>query len=541
MSVISRVRQSPGLITPVSPYIEFIQTDNTLAEISATGFLNDSVSDFGYYTNNTIALIYVTDAAPVFATIQISGSNINLDVNVGDGDVVGPGSSTANAIATYANNTGKVLINTVAILTPAGDLSGLNLVSGNAFTSDLFITRASGQVSFLNPLGTFSTSWKAGANIANLLYTWPTALPTINGQVFTGNTNGTTAWTTAATGNVVGAGASVTGNFVLYSDTTGRAVVAPAGGAKIVGNSITDVSGITSTGGIIASIFQSTLPGFPGIIMRNAANTFNTGLMSGPVLADTVFTLPVLPVSNGMVLACTTAGVMSFVANGNGDVVGPASAVDGEICLFSGTTGKIIFGNGPRIVSGDLLDINNITSGGSISALTFSTAASGTIGLKNPANTFYTFLQSGAVLSNQSYTFPAALPAVTGYVLSATTAGVMSWIAAPSAIPTPIEVTGTSQLMVPYGTYICNNVALVTLTIPAVVPIGAWFKVIGKGAGKWRVRANTGQTISDGSFTGAAAGRTDATQFGDCATFDCITADTAFRVSSAQSVNLDTV
>jgi beta-xylosidase len=44
--------------------------------------------------------------------------------------------------------------------------------------------------------------------------------------------------------------------------------------------------------------------------------------------------------------------------------------------------------------------------------------------------TYYTILQSADLTgADSTYTLPAALPGVTGYVLSSTDAGVMSWVA----------------------------------------------------------------------------------------------------------------
>ena len=68
------------------------------------------------------------------------------------------------------------------------------------------------------------------------------------------------------------------------------------------------------------------------------------------------------------------------------------------------------------------------------------------------------------------------------------------------------EVTGTSQnAAVGFG-YIANNVALVTITLPANFAVGDVVRVAGLGAGLWRLAANTGDIINFGSSPTSAGG-----------------------------------
>lgn len=96
------------------------------------------------------------------------------------------------------------------------------------------------------------------------------------------------------------------------------------------------------------------------------------------------------------------------------------------------------------------------------------------------------------------------------------------------------EVTGTSANMAVDSGYIANNVALVTLTLPATASIGATIQVAGKGAGLWKIAQNAGQTIHFGASdttTGAAGSLTATLQY-DCIEITCITADTDWVVTS---------
>ncbi len=51
------------------------------------------------------------------------------------------------------------------------------------------------------------------------------------------------------------------------------------------------------------------------------------------------------------------------------------------------------------------------------------------------------------------------------------------------------------------GTYIVDDTALVTLTLPDKMPVGAKITVIGKGTGLWKIEQNAGQTIHSTTST----------------------------------------
>ena len=98
------------------------------------------------------------------------------------------------------------------------------------------------------------------------------------------------------------------------------------------------------------------------------------------------------------------------------------------------------------------------------------------------------------------------------------------------------EVTGTTQAMAVDSGYIANNVALVTLTLPAVAVVGDTVRVGGKGAGLWRVAQNAGQTIHFGSSdtTPGVGGSLTALQRYDSVELVCITANSDWLVLSVQ-------
>lgn len=94
------------------------------------------------------------------------------------------------------------------------------------------------------------------------------------------------------------------------------------------------------------------------------------------------------------------------------------------------------------------------------------------------------------------------------------------------------EVTGTSQNMAVNNGYIANNVALVTLTLPATASVGDTIILQGKGTGLYRIAQNAGQTIHFGSSdtSTGAGGSLTATNRYDSIELICIVANTDFAV-----------
>lgn len=106
--------------------------------------------------------------------------------------------------------------------------------------------------------------------------------------------------------------------------------------------------------------------------------------------------------------------------------------------------------------------------------------------------------------------------------LSPAQGGAMTWT----------EVTGTSQAAAVGNGYITNNVALVTVTLPATAAVGQRVAIVGKGAGLWKLAQNSGQTIHFGSIdsTTGTGGYLAATVKYDCLEVICITANTDWVV-----------
>lgn len=90
------------------------------------------------------------------------------------------------------------------------------------------------------------------------------------------------------------------------------------------------------------------------------------------------------------------------------------------------------------------------------------------------------------------------------------------------------NVTGISVNMAVNNAYIADNVALVTLTLPATAAVGQVVWVIGQGTGLWRIAQNVGQTIHFGNVdsTPGVGGSITATNRYDAIQLVCTVANT---------------
>lgn len=99
------------------------------------------------------------------------------------------------------------------------------------------------------------------------------------------------------------------------------------------------------------------------------------------------------------------------------------------------------------------------------------------------------------------------------------------------------EVTGTSQSAAVDNGYITNNAALVTVTLPATASVGETVRILGLGAGGWRVAQNASQYIrwdENNVTTTGAGGRLDSTDDHDAVELICTVTNNGWGVASAK-------
>lgn len=103
--------------------------------------------------------------------------------------------------------------------------------------------------------------------------------------------------------------------------------------------------------------------------------------------------------------------------------------------------------------------------------------------------------------------------------------GVLSWS----------EVTGTTQACAVNVGYILNNAALVTATLPATAAVGDVIRIVGKGAGMWKLAQNASQYIRFAGLTTTTgtSGYLQAENAYDCIEIMCTTANVGWIVISS--------
>ncbi len=106
------------------------------------------------------------------------------------------------------------------------------------------------------------------------------------------------------------------------------------------------------------------------------------------------------------------------------------------------------------------------------------------------------------------------------------------------------DITGISQTMSPNNGYVPDNVALVTLTLPATSAFGSILEISGKGSGGWLIAQGVGQQIhiGAGASTLGVGGSVASTGRYDSLKLVCIVADTIWNtVGGPQSIGLTIV
>jgi hypothetical protein len=151
----------------------------------------------------------------------------------------------------------------------------------------------------------------------------------------------------AGSGDVVGPAASVDGEAAVYDGITGKAIKRFSGsGIGIFTAGVPSVSSAlqwnATTGvGLIKPLTLGQFAGDIGTLNLNGTSA-RVQILPAAATAEWTLTLPANDGDSGQVLQTNGSGVTSWAAAGAGDVAGPASSVDSELAIFSGTGGKTL-------------------------------------------------------------------------------------------------------------------------------------------------------------------------------------------------------
>jgi hypothetical protein len=386
---------------------------------------------------------------------------------------------------------GNITLATRTLTSSAGldfsAVANITLSGALAVTQSDFVI-ANGHALTLNNVGNgFKTSFVCNNTSANQSYTLPLAGPVSNGQVLASTTGGQMSWVTAA-GSVTsisqGLNMVCTPNPITSTGTVALSTTLTGITSAVIGGATYNSSGVSMTGtpyqitgeGIGLSGLGATnsyiLTDCPVRIPADGASTANQGLQlaigsfalslySGNSSANQFYVFPATDPSGTQVLTgVVSAGkvIMSWGSVGGGTVTSVTAT-------SPNLTGGTITGTGSIGLNPVLTAITSAAIGGhaySASGMAATTAYAFTTSTGSfqiqPANGFTTdvlsnlrlmnlggtpssiqlldltakivsFKAPNALTQNTAYTLPIDFPAVSGYHLASTTAGVMSWTA----------------------------------------------------------------------------------------------------------------
>ena len=180
----------------------------TGAKIAMT---SDAAGDILTYTGTDYARLAIGAAGKVLKVNSGATAIEWATDTAGTGDVVGPGSSTDNALARFDTTTGKLLQNSTATLTDAGTLSATAIIG-----TQVDIT-AQGDLRLQDTTGGEYVALQAPGTVAS---SWTLTLPTDDGtasQFLQTDGSGVTTWATVTT--------DTSGAWTSGTSTTGKALV----------------------------------------------------------------------------------------------------------------------------------------------------------------------------------------------------------------------------------------------------------------------------------------------------------------------------
>ena len=257
-------------------------------------------------------------------------------------------------------------------------------------------------------------------------------------------------------------GADGAGSGTVNSITDGSTTVSNPAQVRFVGSTVSNVGGVAYVGGLVP--------------YTGATSTLAMG-------------------TNSITISDALGTSYLDIVNSFGHVALGTSGY-----LFYGTyTGKktvyIAESNHPFYVGGTAPDSDyfaidyagNTTIGGTLSIYSN--------GNNNTSSKYTIFQGSGGQAANVTYTLPTALPAVTGYVLSATNAGVMSWVDNAAGSGTVSSVSVVTNQGVSGSVATATTTPAITLSLGALTGVTSFNGLV--------VTANTG-AITTGSWAATA-------------------------------------
>lgn len=295
----------------VFPAIVYILTNDTLAEVTAVGYLNTitdkfhiplSEADMALVTTKTSESATLTSVG--WFAITFAAGNWSLVAPTAAGNVILP--TIANHIATFTNTIGGISED------PLTAISGGNIQAGLSGTAGFL-------ASFPATAATGSLHLTAASNAGNTITTI------------------TNASQAAARTYTIPDGGQVASNFLLSDSATTQTI--NTGSFVVAQGNIT--AGSSGHAGTLTSFPATAANGSLILAAVNAGGAFNTTISNGTMGQSTVYTLGDIGATTGGIVVATTPIRMKSVAAA---AVAGGAAAQTITDAFS-TTGSNIVGN----------------------------------------------------------------------------------------------------------------------------------------------------------------------------------------------------
>ena len=419
-------------------------TTGQVLKYNGTAWINDADSVSGGAGVGTVTTVSVTSANGFTGTVATASSTPAITITTSITGVL-KGNGTAISAATsgtdYAPGTSSLSTGIVKSTTTTGALS--IAVAGTDYQA---------------PIGTISGLVKGnGANALTAAVVgtdYQAPLPAQTGQ--TGKyltTDGTTlSWATVTGG---GSGTVTSTSVVSANGFAGTVATSTSTPAITITTSITGVlkgNGTAISAAVSGTDYQAPIGTISGLVKGNGANAL-TAAVAGTDYQSAQSVSGIVK-SSGTTRSAAVAGT---------DYIAPYSSQAANTLLAapSGAAGTPTF---------------RLLTSADIPSTLGTTAHTGTVTLNASANLIFTGSSSGTITfvagaspANQSYTLPSAFPGVTGYVLSSTTLGVLSWVDKVSGTVTSVSVASANGFAGTVATSTSTPAITITTSITGVL------------------------------------------------------------------------
>lgn len=493
-------------------------TDHGILVGSGTG----AITALAVGTNGQL-IIGSTGADPVFADLTSSGSTITITGGAGTLNI-----DTAGTIAASFPTDSGTATPALGALTIAGGTNINTAGAGSTVTVNLDASISGMTAVDFAAGGRIGTATTLGNTTLLQAYDTLGASYTTFATLTAGNPP-TMDLDTAVTINSAyiyragGTDIPVTDGGTGASSLTDHGVLVGSGTAAVTVLAV----GTTNTVLLGSTGADPTWGTVPNAALTNSSITLSDGnnitITGSPVSLGGTATINVSGTTQYAVQVGDATGSLDSLAVGatNTVLLGNTGANPswGAVDLTAAVTGTLPVGNGGSGAS-SLTDHGVLVGSGAsaITALAVGTNGQVLLGSTGADPVFATLTSTGGTIT---YT-PGA-----GTLNLEVAGGGISWT----------EVTGTSQAAAINNGYIANNGALVTITLPATAVVGSIVRIIGLGAGGWKVAQNANQYVrwdeSNVTTTGVG-GSLDSTDDHDAVELICTVTDNGWSVLSSK-------